>query len=64
MAKFKECEFCHCALDFGERCDCAESVAERTGSKGLSNAEIDDEGGYKAWMKRQSRPVPMRQQCF
>ena len=64
MAKFRECEFCGCHLDFGERCDCAESMAERTSPKGLSTAEVDMEGGYKAWTQAKRSPVPMRQLCF
>jgi hypothetical protein len=29
MAYFKECEYCHAALDPGEKCDCRESREAR-----------------------------------
>ena len=29
MAYYRECPFCHCSLDPGEKCDCQEEKARR-----------------------------------
>lgn len=29
MAKYRECPFCRCSLDFGERCDCQDEKQKK-----------------------------------